>query len=87
MSDSTRAPVLTPTLFPAGLTPHVQAEQHSQSDDFSPLKQYNGAIYKWTQQLLQHTQRANPEIADKSSVTKQDKSDTITANPSSNKFA
>ncbi|KAA1103009.1 hypothetical protein PGT21_003872 [Puccinia graminis f. sp. tritici] len=50
-------------------------------------KQPSGAIYKWTQQLLQHAQRANPEMADKSSVTKQDKSDTITTNPSSNKFA
>ncbi|KAA1103010.1 hypothetical protein PGT21_003874 [Puccinia graminis f. sp. tritici] len=48
MSDSTRAPVLTPTLLPAGLTPHVQAEQHSQSDDFSPLKQYNGQSHQQT---------------------------------------
>ncbi|OAV91772.1 hypothetical protein PTTG_27877 [Puccinia triticina 1-1 BBBD Race 1] len=82
MSHSARAPVLASTLFPPGLTSDLQAVQAPKSD-FSPLRQYNGALYKWTQQLMLHSQREHDSL--KSSAATQDRSDT--KNSPSSKFA
>ncbi|POV95795.1 hypothetical protein PSTT_16059, partial [Puccinia striiformis] len=86
MSDSTRTPASTSTLFAPGIATRDQADQQSHSD-FSPLREYNGAIYKWTQQLLLHTQQKNQQINQllgKNSVGTLDDS---TINTSSHKLA
>ncbi|KNZ58359.1 hypothetical protein VP01_1945g1 [Puccinia sorghi] len=71
MAESTRAPALaSATLSPAaGFVYPAQADQPSQSG-FSPLKQYNGAIYKWTQQLLMHTQNGQQHTNQLASMMK-----------------
>jgi len=55
MTHSTRSSVITPSHLaptPQHLLPHEESKS-----ELSPIKEYNGAIYKWTQQLLNQIQR------------------------------
>ncbi|PLW56645.1 hypothetical protein PCANC_05116 [Puccinia coronata f. sp. avenae] len=70
-SESAQAPVLAAAaLCPPGLASRPQAQSEL------TLKQYNGALYKWTQQLLLHT-HANVSQAASPSPTATTKSTVV----------